>query len=161
MEDALRSLGAVLDSVRASAVLIREAPWGLVLRARVAVALHDRPEGRWSPIEREMTAADVARYRQEAVARRGSGHVAGPHERSLRMVGRRIDDEHLAAVTLIQHPAEGSWLLWHGANPIDGPTLLVLEDDQLLVRDARERDRRVARERRDAVAIETGHILGR
>jgi hypothetical protein len=160
MEDVLRSLGAVLDTIRARAVLIREAPWGLILRAQVT-PLHGRPEARWNPIEREMTADDLARYQREAVARRGSGHVAGPHERSLRMIGRHIDEQRTIGITLIQHPAEGSWLLWHGTSTIDGPTLLVLEEGELMVRDARERGMRVARERAEVIAVEVGHVHGR
>lgn len=160
MEDALRSLGAVLDIVRARSVLIREARWGLVLRAQVA-APGGRAEGRWGPIEREMTADDMERHRQEARARRGTGHVAGPHERSLRMVGRLIDDRDLSGVTLIQHPSETGWLLWHGLDPVDGPHLLLLEEGQLLTRDVQERDARLARERVSAIAMETGRIHGR
>jgi hypothetical protein len=160
MEDVLRSLGAVLDTIRARAVLIREAHWGLILRAQVT-PVQGRPDARWSPIEREMTVQDLERYQREAVARRGSGHVAGPHERSLRMIGRYIDEEHTVGITLIQHPAEGSWLLWHGTSAIDGPTLLVLEEGELSVRDARARSMRVARERADAIAVEVGHVHGR
>lgn len=156
MEDVLRSLGAVLDTIHARAVLIREAPWGLLLRAQMT-PLRGRPDGRWSPIEREMTADDILRYQQEAVARRGTGHVAGPHERSLRMIGRHIDAHGIVEMTLIQHHAEGSWLLWHGTSAIDGPTLLVLEEDELLVEDARARSMRIARERAEAIAIEVGH----
>lgn len=161
MEDTLRSLGAVLDAVHARHVLVREAPWGLMLRAQVAGSLQDRLEGRWRSIDREMSAEDLARYRREAVARRGSGHVAGTHERSLRVIGRHIDEAALEAVTLIQHRTEAGWLLWHGTNPVDGPNLLVLEDDRLMVRDAREAEARSTRQRAEAIAMEVGHARGR
>ncbi len=161
MEDTLRSLGAVLDAVHARSVLIREAPWGLMLRAQVAVTPQDQLAGRWRSIDREMTADDLARYQREAVARRGTGHVAGPHERTLRMIGRHIDEEGREGVTLIQHPSEAGWLLWHGSSAVDGPSLLVLEHDELLVRDTREAEARLARQRADAIAMEVAHARGR
>jgi hypothetical protein len=161
MEDTLRSLGAVLDSVHARHVLVREAPWGLMLRAQVAASLQDRLEDRWRSIDRDMSAGDLARYRREAVARRGSGHVAGAHERSLRMIGRHIDEGGLQAVTLIQHRTGAGWLLWHGTSAVDGPSLVVLEDDRLMVHDAREAEARAARQRAEAIAMEVAHSRGR
>ncbi len=161
MEDTLRSLGAVLDAVHARHVLVREAPWGLMLRAQVAGSLQDRLDDRWRSIDRDMSAEDLARYRREAVARRGSGHVAGTHERSLRVIGRHIDEGALEAVTLIQHRTEAGWLLWHGTSPVDGPSLLVLEDERLMVRDAREAEARATRQRAEAIAMEVAHARGR
>lgn len=144
-EDALRSLGSVLDAVGARSILIRESDGGLLVRARVAASPEDL-DGRWTSLERRLTADDLERYRREAVARRESGHVAGPHERVLRMIGRRIDDDGLTEVTLIQHWTEGSWLLWHGAGTSAGPALVVLEDDRLLIEDAHQAATRRARE---------------
>lgn len=161
MEDTLRSLGAVLDAVHARHVLVREAPWGLMLRAQVAGSLEDRLDDRWRSIDREMTAEDLERYRREAVARRGTGHVAGTHERALRMIGRHIDDERLEAVTLIQHRTGAGWLLWHGTDLVDGPTLMVLEDDRLMIRDAKEAEARAARQRAEAIAMEVARARGR
>ena len=161
MEDSLRSLGAILDALRASSVLIRESPRVLILRAQVAVPVGDRVEGGWRSIDRMMSADDLLRYRQEAIARRGTGHLAGRYERSLRMIGRHIDEGGLEMVTLIQHRTATSWVLWHGTSLADGPTLLVLEDDQLLVGDSREADSRVARQRAEAIAMEVAHSRGR
>jgi hypothetical protein len=150
-EDLLRSLGAVLDTIRARSILIRETGDGLMLRACVTASLRDRLDERWVPIERHLSPDDLARYRAEAIARRGSEHQAGPHERSLRMIGRHIDEQALVGVTLIQSQVEGAWMLWHGADPEAGPSLLVLEDDRLRVQDARQAAARVERERSASV----------
>lgn len=156
-EDSLRSLGAVLDAVRARGVLIREMPDGLLLRAQVAVTLRDRLDGVWTPLERHVSQDEVIRYRQEALARRGTGHVAGPHERSLRMIGRYVDDQGLVGTTLIQHATEGSWLLWSDGDDEASARLAILEDDQLRIEDAAEAaTREAAADPRVAARSRTG-----
>jgi hypothetical protein len=131
-----------------------------MLRAQVSVTPQDQLAGRFRSLDRELTAGDVARYQREAVARRGTGHLAGPHERTLRMIGRHIDEAGLEGVMLIQHPTDAGWLLWHGTSP-DGPDLLVLEHDELLVRDRQEAEARLARQRADAIGMEVAHSRGR
>jgi hypothetical protein len=147
-EDVLRSLGAVLDSVRARSVLLRESDDGFILHASIAVTLRDRLDGRWTSLERPVPFEELRRYQREALARRGSGHVAGPHERSLRMIGRHIDEQLLRQVALFQHQTEGCWLLWHGSGEA-GPALLTLDDDRLLIEDARQASARQARQATD------------
>jgi hypothetical protein len=146
-EDVLRSLGAVLDSVHARSVLLRESDDGFVLHAQVAATLQDRLEGHWTPFERRLTVDELARYQREAIARRGTGHVAGPHERGLRMIGRHIDQHGLRDIALYQHQTEGRWLLWHGGDPADGPALITLDDDRLLIEDTKLAVARAARQK--------------
>ena len=143
MQDTLRSVGAMLDLVAARAVLIRESDDGLVIRARVSPTLTDRIEGRTCPIERSLSGQDIARLRAEAVARRGTGHLAGPQERSLRMIGRHVDERHLRGVTLIQDETERGWLLWHERMEDARPALFLLVDDELRIADAKASDVRV------------------
>ncbi|MBX3032049.1 MAG: hypothetical protein KF809_18035 [Chloroflexi bacterium] len=143
-EDSLRSLGAVLDAVRARGVIIRELRSGLLVRAQVAATLQDRLDGVWRPIDRLVSRGEMARYRREALARRGTGHVAGPHERSLRMIGRHIEERGLVGMTIIQHGTEGSWLLWSAGPDEASATLAVLDDHELHFRDAAEAVRREA-----------------
>jgi hypothetical protein len=112
----------------------------------VTTTLRDRLDDRWTDIERVMSPDDMQRYRAEAIARRGTGHIAGPHERSLRMIGRHIDEHRLEAVTLIQDRSEGSWLMWHGTDAAEGPRLAILDGDVLLLEDARAAAERQARE---------------
>jgi hypothetical protein len=60
------------------------------------------------------------------------------------VIGRQIDEQGLVDVTIIQYRTEGSWLLWHGDSS-DGPSLVILDDDKLFIRDAREAAARQAR----------------
>lgn len=143
-EDPLRSLGAVLDAVHARGIIISELRDGLLVRAQVAATLRDRLDGAWRPVERFIPQDEMARYRREALARRGTGHVAGPHERSLRMIGRHIEERGLVGMTIIQHGTEGSWLLWSAGPDEASATLAVLDDHELYFRDALEAVRREA-----------------
>ncbi len=131
LEDALRSLGAVLDAHLARAILIKEVDRGFVVRAQVMPALDQRIGGAWVPLERVFTDPGLAEQRRAAVARRGSGHVAGPIERALRAVGRMADEGELTGLTLIQHASDGGWLLWHQALPDGRPQLRTLTNDAL------------------------------
>ena len=67
------------------------------------------------PVDRIYAPADFVDLRLQAEARRGSGHIAGPIEQGLRVVGHVIDVRGLVGITLVQHDASGGWLLWHRA----------------------------------------------
>ncbi len=136
MQETLRSLGAVLDAHRARKVCILEVPDGLLVRAAVAESLDDRIVGTWQPLERLYEAAALVEQHLAAVARRGSGYVAGPIERSLRIIGCQADQQHLSRLTLIQHHTDDGWMVWH-----DGPQgpqshLLALSNTELWKIDA-------------------------
>jgi hypothetical protein len=152
MQDVLRSVGALLDLVSARGVVVRQDGDRLVIGAQVAATLADRLEGRWSPLGRVLTPRHIARLRAEAVARRGSGHVAGPHERSLRMIGRHVDERSLSDITLIEQESESRWLLWHRDDVHERPVLILLEDDELRLADASATEARLAREARAPLA---------
>jgi hypothetical protein len=130
-EDILRALGALLDAYAARGVLIREAPDGLLVRALVAPTLQARMEDAYVPMEREFGSAALLEQRLEAVARRGTGHRAGPIERALRQIGRRIDEELLASFVLIQHEQQGAWLLWHGLGAYREAELVTFGQDDI------------------------------
>jgi hypothetical protein len=49
---------------------------------------------------------------------------AGRHERSLRAIGRRIDDDDLDGFTLMEDGLERAWLLWHRRMPTARPEVL-------------------------------------
>ena len=114
MEDILRSLGAVLDTQMARAIEIRQ---------RADGARRPRPGGRRhrGAARRCLVATGARRHPRGPGPGAASprprvdraGHVAGPHERCLRAMGRLIDRRGLRDVTLIQHPSDAAWLLWH------------------------------------------------
>jgi hypothetical protein len=135
MEDILRSLGAVLDTQMARRVEIRQRADGLAIRALAVAGIAERIEGIWSRLEQLVTHVDLAQTQVAAAARDRAGHVAGPHERALRVLGRVIDRRRLRDVTLIQHPSDAAWLLWHRTNAQAGPTLITLTQDELLAAD--------------------------
>lgn len=155
MQDVLRSVGAMLDLVGARLIIIREDRDTIAVRAHVAPTLNDRIEGRWSPLERALSREDLATLRAQAVARRGTGHVAGPRERSLRMVGRHIDERSLRDVHLIEYGDEDGWLLWHHDTPHQRPALILLEGRAMRVAAATAAQERAARE-----ALEASTLVG-
>ena len=131
LQDVLRSIGAVLDSNLARAVLVKEVETGLVVRARVSTTLEDRLAGASVPLERAYSKDELLEEQLAAVGRRGSGHLAGPIERAMRTIGRMADDRHLAELVIIQHDSEGAWLLWHNAVSNGKPELLAFSADEL------------------------------
>jgi len=131
LQDVLRALGAVLDSNLARAVLVKEVETGLVVRARVSLSLEQRLAGTSMPLERVFTDDDLLEQQLAAIARRGSGHLAGPIERAMRTIGRMADERALAELVLIQHETEGAWLVWHNAITQGRPELLTFTVDEL------------------------------
>ena len=116
MQETLRSLGAVLDAHRARSVCILEVPEGLLVRTAVVETLADRILAAWQPLERLYPDSALFEQQVAAVARRGTGHQAGPIERSLRLIGREVDERSLTRLTIIQHHADAGWIVW-----FDGP----------------------------------------
>jgi hypothetical protein len=97
----------------------------------VAPTLDDRVDGQYLPMERLFRTSDLLTERMAAVARRGTGHRAGPIERALRQVGRRIEEEFLTSFVLIQHERDGAWLLWHGAGANREAELVTFGQDDI------------------------------
>jgi hypothetical protein len=135
MEGILQSLGAVLDTHLARDVRIRQRPGGLAIRALAVAGIAQRLDGAWSRVEQVVSHVDLAQTQVAAAARQRAGHVAGPHEHSLRVLGRVIDRRHLRDVALIQHPSDAAWLLWHRASEQASLTLITLTNDELAAAD--------------------------
>jgi len=100
-EEVLRSIGAFLDQRGMRDVLLVEAPDGFILQG-LAV---EGSSGTWSEdgghqVKETLTFLDddIARFMDEAMARRNAGGVpdwsaAGYYEKSFRVIGRWIDQE--------------------------------------------------------------------
>jgi hypothetical protein len=101
-EEVLRSIGAFLDERNMKDILLVEAPDGFIIQGLVLVG---GSGGAWSEslgqIEKETLTfldEDIAKFMDEALARRGSGSKADPmhpghYQRALRVIGRYIDDQ--------------------------------------------------------------------
>lgn len=101
-EEVLRSIGAYLDQRGMRDVLVVEAPDGFIVQALASVGA---TSSAWSEsmgqLEKEtMTFADedIAKFMDEAIARRGTGKAAVPvvnsYEHAFRVIGRYIDEQH-------------------------------------------------------------------
>src|SRR5262245_64739576 len=117
-EEVLRSIGAFLDERNMRDILLVEAPDGFIIQGLVLVG---GAGGAWSEsvgqIEKEtLTFLDeaIAKFMDEALARRGSGsHVdpthPGHYQRSLRVIGRYIDEQKPRDVFLFEQ--DGAFVL--------------------------------------------------
>ena len=130
-EDLLRSLGAVLDELDARAVIVRDVPDGLLVRAQMPSQRLPLRAGVLEPLERLYPSPALLDAQIRAVMRRGSGHLAGPIERSLRVVGRRIDGDHLQEARAIQGVVDGEWSVWHRRVDDGRLEVLTLSSDDL------------------------------
>ncbi len=139
MQDTLRSLGAVLDAHRARSVYIREVSTGLMVRATVTTTLDERIVGAWQPLERLYSDRALFEQQLAAVARRGSGHQAGPLERALRLIGRQADERSLSGLTVIQHHTDDGWMIWHDGSRDGRPELFSMTTSELWTFDAQVR----------------------
>ncbi len=135
-EDSLRSLGAFLDTHHARSVYIREVPTGLIVRARVVQDVTHRLDGDWKSLERTFSADDIEAERAAARGRRGSGHVAGPIERALRLIGHQAHDRRVAGLTIIQHHTDDGWLVWHDDHAPGRADLFSLTAAEIMTLDA-------------------------
>ena len=100
-EEVLRSIGAFLDQRGMKDVLLLEAPDGFIVQGLVVAG---SAGGAWSESIGSQTKEtltflddDIARFMEEAVARRGRanpppGHVAGFYETAFRVLGRYLDE---------------------------------------------------------------------
>jgi hypothetical protein len=102
-EEVLRSIGAFLDQRGMREVLLVEAPDGFIVQGLV---LEGGSEGTWSDalgrqVKETLTFLDddIARFMDEAMARRGAGapepdwENAGYYEKAFRVLGRWIDEQ--------------------------------------------------------------------
>jgi hypothetical protein len=131
VEDVLRAVGAVLDERHARGVALIEVPEGLVIRARVAADADHRGDDPWVPIEQAFGEGELLEQRLAAIARRGTGHQAGPIERALRILGRYIDHYDLTGITLMEHGEGRGWMLWHKSRTAGRHALVTFAQEEL------------------------------
>jgi hypothetical protein len=101
-EEVLRSIGAFLDQRNMKEVLLLEAPDGFIVQGLVTSG---GESGSWSESMGVVTKEtltfiddDIARFMEEALARRGSGPTGpsgteGRYEQAFRVIGRYLDEE--------------------------------------------------------------------
>jgi len=98
-EEVFRSIGAFLDQRGMKDVLLLEAPDGFIVQGLV---LSGQSAGTWSDtmgVQNKETLTflddDIARFMEEAGARRGAGSPkpAGHYEAAFRVLGRYMDDQ--------------------------------------------------------------------
>ena len=100
-EEVLRSIGAFLDQREMREILLTEAPDGFIVQGLVSSG---GAAGTWSESVGTQTKEtltflddDIARFMEEAGARRGSGASAasatGHYETAFRVIGRYMDDQ--------------------------------------------------------------------
>jgi hypothetical protein len=101
-EEVFRSMGAFIDQRGMKDVLLVEAPDGYIIQGLVVSVEHGSA---WSETLGSQTKEtltflddDIARFMEEASARRGRippppPHVAGPYETAFRVIGRYLDEQ--------------------------------------------------------------------
>ncbi len=101
-EEVLRSIGAFLDQRNMREVLLLEAPDGFIVQGLVTSS---GAPGGWSEslgqVSKETLTFiddDIARFREEALARRGAGVAdtsgePGSYEQAFRVIGRWLDEQ--------------------------------------------------------------------
>ena len=112
-EEVFRSIGAYLDRRGMREILLTEAPDGFIVQGLVMVG-----GGTWSDSMGAQTKEtltfldeDIARFMEEAGARRGAGdnRTAGHYESAFRVIGRYMDDQKPHDVFFFEQ--EGAFVL--------------------------------------------------
>jgi hypothetical protein len=102
-EEVLRSIGAFIDQRGLNEILLAEAPDGFILQG---IVMTDQQSSAWSDPTATITKEtytfldeDIARFLEDSTARRrppgtsDGAPMAGPYERTLRVLGRYVDDQ--------------------------------------------------------------------
>ncbi|HEU0242679.1 MAG TPA: hypothetical protein VFQ75_02160 [Candidatus Limnocylindrales bacterium] len=116
-EEVFRSIGAFLDARGMRDILLLEVPDGFIVQGLVTAG---GSAGAWSDTIGTVTKEtltflddDIAKFMEEAVARRGAGAPTGPnagnHERALRVMGRWMDEQKPHDVFLFEQ--EGAYVV--------------------------------------------------
>ena len=114
-EEVFRSIGAFLDQRAMKDVLLLEAPDGFIVQGLV---MSGQSSGTWSESMGAQTKEtltfldeDIARFMEEAGARRGTGdkRTAGHYESAFRVIGRYMDDQKPHDVFFFEQ--EGAFVL--------------------------------------------------
>ena len=118
-EEVLRSIGAFIDQRGLSEILLAEAPDGFIVQGIVSTT---QDASAWSDPQMTITKEtytfldeDIARFLEDSQARRRSGAandgspMAGAYERTMRVIGRYIDDQKPKDVFFFEQ--EGAYVL--------------------------------------------------
>jgi hypothetical protein len=118
-EEVLRSIGAFVDQRGLHEVLLAEAPDGFILQGVVSAT---QEGSAWSDPSVTITKEtytfldeDIARFLEDSQARRRSpaandgSPMAGPYERTMRVLGRYIDDQKPKDIFFFEQ--EGAYVL--------------------------------------------------
>jgi len=116
-EEVFRSIGAFLDTRGTRDILLLEVPEGFVVQGLVAAGTGG---GAWSEtvgtlVKETLTFLDddVAKFMEEAAARRGAGTApnpnSGPYEQGMRVIGRWLDEQKPKDVFLFEQ--DGAYVI--------------------------------------------------
>jgi hypothetical protein len=116
-EEVFRSIGAFLDQRGMKEILLAEAPDGFIVQGLVTTASNSTSELMGAVVKETLTFLDddIARFMEEAIARRGQGEPppdageAGYYETAFRVLGRYMDEQRPRDVFFFEQ--EGSFLL--------------------------------------------------
>ena len=118
-EEVLRSIGAYLDQRGMREILLTEAPDGFIVQGLVTTessgGAHSDMVGQQTKETLTFLDDDIARFMEEAVARRKAGapqpdfRAAGHYEKALRVVGRYIDQQKPRDVFFLEQ--DGAFVL--------------------------------------------------
>jgi hypothetical protein len=118
-EEVLRSIGAFVDQRGLHEILMAEAPDGFIVQGIIG---HTQDSSAWADPSVTVTKEtytfldeDIARFIDDSQARRRNpaqndgSPVAGPYERTLRVLGRYVDDQKPKDVFFLEQ--EGAYVL--------------------------------------------------
>lgn len=117
-EEVLRSIGAFIDQRGMREIMLVEAPDGFIIQGIVGqsvdVSAWADPSARVEKETYTFLDDDIARFMEEALARRRNGRApdpvnAGSYERSLRVLGRYIDQQKPRDVFFLEQ--DGSYVV--------------------------------------------------
>ena len=118
-EEVLRSIGAFVDQRGLQEILLAEAPDGFIIQGIVG---ETQDTSQWADPTMTITKEtytfldeDIAKFLEDSQARRRSGSaatgspMAGPYERTLRVIGRYVDDQKPKDIFFFEQ--EGAYVL--------------------------------------------------
>jgi hypothetical protein len=118
-EEVLRSIGAFIDQRGMREILLVEAPDGFIIQGVVGsqteTTAWSAPVGKAEKETYTFLDDDIARFMEEAITRRRNGHSSAPrhqaghYERSLRVLGRYIDQQKPRDVFFLEQ--DGSYVV--------------------------------------------------
>lgn len=145
-EETLRAIGAALDAVALRESLLVEVHDGFFAQGLgLEQSSRTRTAGGAIAVRRELTFFDndIAAQIDAAGRRRGSGHVAGRLERSLRAIGRYVDSVNGHGVLVLEQEEEMLLRLTSGDGGVKPYRLAAFtRNDLLRLMGGTEQDRR-------------------